>query len=152
LGGIEFQRKWEQKAYQLGGRNYHAPCQLVGDFMSGEPSIAGSSVLPSYRPGVQMTDLGDCLPPYVIQAIQEALPEFNKKIPGFMMENALLTGVETRTSSPVRILRGKDYQSVKVRGLYPVGEGSGYAGGILSSAMDGIKGAEALLRSIEEEL
>ncbi len=107
--------------------------------------------MPSYKPGITLTNLQECLPPYVVDTLREALPEFEKKIERFTLADALLTGVETRTSSPVRILRGKDFQSLSVRGLYPAGEGSGYAGGILSSAMDGIKAAEAMISSIQEE-
>jgi uncharacterized FAD-dependent dehydrogenase len=151
LGGIEFQQRWEEKTFLLGGGNFNAPCQLVGDFLNGKPSSELGSVQPSYLPGITMTDLSGCLPVYVVSAIKEALPEFEKRIKGFTLEDAVLTGIETRTSSPVRILRGKDYQSISIRGLYPAGEGSGYAGGILSSAMDGIKAAEAMIQSINEE-
>jgi uncharacterized FAD-dependent dehydrogenase len=151
LGGIEFQQRWEEKTFLLGGGNFNAPCQLVGDFLNGKPSSELGSVQPSYLPGITMTDLRGCLPVYVVSAIKEALPEFEKRIKGFTLEDAVLTGIETRTSSPVRILRGKDYQSISIRGLYPAGEGSGYAGGILSSAMDGIKAAEAMIQSINEE-
>ena len=151
LGGIEFQQRWEEKTFLLGGGNFNAPCQLVGDFLNGKPSSELGSVQPSYLPGITMTDLRGCLPVYVVSAIKEALPEFEKRIRGFTLEDAVLTGIETRTSSPVRILRGKDYQSISIRGLYPAGEGSGYAGGILSSAMDGIKAAEAMIQSINEE-
>ena len=148
LGGIEFQRYWEEKAFTEGGGNFNAPCQLVGDFLVGKPTNALGSVQPSYLPGIKLTDLRDSLPGSVIAAIQEALPAFDKKIKGFSTPDAVLTGVETRTSSPVRILRGRDYQSISIQGLYPAGEGSGYAGGILSSAMDGIKAAEAVIDSI----
>ena len=152
LDGIQFQRLWEKKAFVLGGENYNAPCQRLEDFLGGKSTQFPGAVRPSYQPGVNMTDLQDCFPPYVVQTLREALPEFEKKIKGFTMADALLTGVETRTSSPVRILRGKDFQSISVKGLYPVGEGSGYAGGILSSAMDGIKAAEVIINSILEEL
>ncbi|MGB2962581.1 MAG: hypothetical protein WBB69_01195 [Anaerolineales bacterium] len=151
LGGIALQRYWERIAYQIGGGNYDAPCQLVGNFLSGKPSTALGTVTPSYQPGIKLTDLRECLPGYVMGAILEALPEFEKRIQGFICDDAVLTGVETRTSSPVRIIRGKDYQSISVRGLYPIGEGSGYAGGILSSAMDGIKAAEAFIDRVQGE-
>jgi hypothetical protein len=141
LGGMEFQRHWEQKAYELGGGGYIAPAQLVGDFLEGRPSAGAGSVRPSYRPGVRFADLGNSLPLYIIEAVREAIPVFDRKIRGFAMPDAVLTGVETRTSSPVRIMRDETGQSVNVKGLYPAGEGAGYAGGILSSAVDGIKAA-----------
>ncbi len=144
LAGIDFQRKWEQRAYELGGSTYEAPGQLVGDFLAGRPSTGLGSVQPSYKPGIHLGDLSTSLPDYIIASIREALPEFEKKIKGFTMADAVLTGVETRTSSPIWIVRGDDYQSVRIKGLYPSGEGSGYAGGILSSAVDGVKAAEAL--------
>ena len=144
LAGIAFQRKWEQRAFEVGGGTYDAPGQLVGDFVAGRPSTEFGSVTPSFKPGVHLSDLRTCLPDYIIEALQEALPVFDRKIRGFLMPDAVLTGVETRTSSPIRILRGKDFQSVSIHGLYPAGEGSGYAGGILSSAVDGVKAAEAL--------
>ncbi len=151
LGGIEFQRYWEEKAFFQGGENFNAPCQLVGDFLRGKRSSGLGSVQPSYLPGIKMADLRESLPVFVVSAIQEALPEFEKRIKGFTQSDAVLTGIETRTSSPVRIVRGKDYQSISIRGLYPAGEGSGYAGGILSSAMDGIKAAEAIIKQINSE-
>jgi hypothetical protein len=151
LAGIQFQRLWEKKAFMQGGENYNAPCQRLEDFLSGKSTKSLGTVLPSYQPGVTLTDLQECLPGYVVETLREGLSEFEKKIKGFSMADALLTGVETRTSSPVRILRGKDYQSISVGGLYPVGEGSGYAGGILSSAMDGIKAAEAMISRFKEE-
>ncbi|WP_339374076.1 NAD(P)/FAD-dependent oxidoreductase [Methylogaea oryzae] len=144
LAGIELQRRWEEQAYKLGGENYQAPGQLVGDFLAGRPSTQFGSVQPSYTPGVHPTDLATALPDYAIAAIREALPAFDKQIKGYAMHDAVLTGVETRTSSPVRIKRGEDFQSLNTRGLYPAGEGAGYAGGILSAAVDGIKVAEAL--------
>ena len=144
LAGIEFQQRWEQRAYEAGGSNYCAPAQRVGDFIAGRPSTALGSVEPSYTPGVRMTDLGGCIPDYAVEAIREALPAFEKQIKGYAMDDAVLTGVETRTSSPIRIKRGDDYQSVNTRGLYPAGEGAGYAGGILSAAVDGIEVAEAV--------
>ncbi len=148
LAGIAFQRKWEERAFELGGRNYCAPGQLVGDFIARRPSTSLGSVEPSYKPGVTPTDLSTSLPDYVIEAIREALPELDKKIAGFAMHDAVLTGVETRTSSPLRIERGADYQSVNVNGLYPAGEGAGYAGGIYSAAIDGIEVAEAVALAI----
>ena len=148
LAGIAFQRKWEERAFELGGGNYMAPGQLVGDFIAGRPSTSLGSVVPSYKPGVLPTDLSTALPDYVIEAIREALPQMEKKIAGFAMHDAVLTGVETRTSSPVRVRRGDDYQSVNVEGLYPAGEGAGYAGGIYSAAIDGIEVAEAVALKI----
>ncbi|KRI01713.1 NAD(P)/FAD-dependent oxidoreductase [Curvibacter sp. PAE-UM] len=144
LAGIVLQRKLEARAYVLGGSNYEAPGQLVGDFIAGKPSKDFGSVLPSYKPGVHLGDLHAALPAYAIDAMREALPAFGRKIKGFDMPDAVLTGVETRTSSPLRIPRGEDLQSLNVRGLYPAGEGAGYAGGILSAGVDGIKVAEAL--------
>jgi uncharacterized protein len=144
LDGMAFQRQWESRAYALGGGGYVAPGALVGDFIKGQRSTAVGSVEPSYKPGVAMTDLSQSLPAYAIAAIREALPAFERRIKGFAMADAVLTGVETRTSSPLRITRGKDYQSLNVKGLYPAGEGAGYAGGIMSAAVDGIEVAEAL--------
>ena len=144
LGGIAFQRQWEERAFELGGRNYAAPGQLVGDFLAGNTSTALGSVQPSYTPGVNLCDLSSALPDYAIAAIREALPVFDKQITGFAMHDAVLTGVETRTSSPIRIKRNADYESINTVGLYPAGEGAGYAGGILSAAVDGIMVAEAL--------
>lgn len=144
LAGIEFQRAIESKAYELGGCTYEAPGQLVGDFLEGKPSTEFGSVMPSYKPGVHLTDLAQSLPAYAIEAIREAIPAFEKQIKGFSMKDAVLTGVETRTSSPLRITRGPNYQSLNIKGLYPAGEGAGYAGGILSAGVDGIKVAEAV--------
>ena len=144
LAGIDFQRALESKAFELGGRNYEAPGQLVGDFIAGQTSTEFGKVIPSYKPGVHLTDLAQALPDFVIEAMREALPAFEKKIKGFAMHDAVLTGVETRTSSPLRITRGNNYQSLNIKGLYPAGEGAGYAGGILSAGVDGIKVAEAL--------
>ncbi|HET9113160.1 MAG TPA: NAD(P)/FAD-dependent oxidoreductase [Burkholderiales bacterium] len=145
LAGVAFQRHWESRAFELGGGNYNAPGQLLGDFLAGKASTRLGSVLPSYTPGVTLGDLSEALPPYVIDAMREALPAFDRQIKGFALADAVLTGVETRTSSPVRIKRDDgDFQSVNTRGLYPAGEGAGYAGGILSAAIDGIKVAEAL--------
>ncbi len=148
LAGIALQRHWEERAFVDGGGNYDAPGQRVGDFLAQRPSTMLGNVQPSYTPGVRLGDLGDSLPDYAIAAIREALPAFDRQIPGFAMADALLTGVETRTSSPVRIKRDADYQSINTRGLYPAGEGAGYAGGILSAAVDGIKVAEAMALSI----
>jgi len=144
MAGIEFQRKIESRAFELGGKNYEAPGQLVGDFLAQRPSTNFGAVLPSYKPGVHLTDLASSLPDYAIEAIREAIPAFEKQIPGFSMNDAVLTGVETRTSSPLRITRGANYQSLNIKGLYPAGEGAGYAGGIMSAGIDGIKVAEAL--------
>ncbi|MDD2794475.1 NAD(P)/FAD-dependent oxidoreductase [Acidocella sp.] len=144
LAGVEFQRRWESAAYAAGGGTYAAPGQLVGDFIAGRASTAFGEVLPSYKPGVHLTDLAPTLPDYAIAAIREALPAFEKQIRGFSRPDAVLTGVETRTSSPVRITRGQDFCSLSTRGLYPAGEGAGYAGGILSAGVDGIKVAEAV--------
>jgi uncharacterized FAD-dependent dehydrogenase len=149
LAGIALQRHWESHAFAMGGGDYSAPAQRVGDFLAGRPSQALGDVLPSYKPGVHLTDLSTALPDYAIGAIREALPMFDRQIRGFSMHDAVLTGVETRTSSPVRIRRGEgDYQSLNTRGLFPAGEGAGYAGGILSAAVDGIRVAEAVARDI----
>ncbi len=143
LAGVAFQRHWEEAAFQLGGRNYHAPAQTVKDFLARQASKTLGTVEPTYRPGVTPTDLDRCLPDYVTDTLRGALPVFDRKLHGFAAPDSLLTGVESRSSSPVRILRGEDYQSA-VRGLYPCGEGAGYAGGITSAAVDGIRVAEAL--------
>ena len=148
LAGIALQRHWEEHAFALGGGNYDAPAQLVGDFLGQRPSTAFGTTLPSYTPGVRLSDLSASLPDYAIAAIREALPAFDRQLKGFAMADALLTGVETRTSSPLRIKRDADCQSVNTRGLYPAGEGAGYAGGILSAAVDGIKVAEAVALEI----
>ena len=152
LAGIALQRELESRAFILGGSTYEAPGQLVGDFVAGKPSTAFGDVLPSYKPGVKLGDLHPSLPPYAIEALREALPAFGRKIPGFDRHDAVLTGVETRTSSPLRITRGEDFQSLNVRGLYPAGEGAGYAGGILSAGVDGIKVGEAVARSLAAAL
>ena len=144
LAGIALQRRLETQAFELGGGTYEAPGQLLGDFLAGRASSALGSVLPSYQPGVRLTDLSRALPDYAIAAIREALPAFDRQIRGFALPDAVLTGVETRTSSPLRITRGEDCQSVNVKGLYPAGEGAGYAGGILSAGVDGIRVAEAV--------
>ena len=148
LAGIDFQRRWEERAFMAGGESYKAPAQRVGDFLAGRASTSLGEVVPSYRPGVTPTDLSSCLPDYAIAAIREALTAFGKQIKGFDMEDAVLTGVETRTSSPIRIQRGDDFQSVNTRGLFPAGEGAGFAGGILSAGVDGIKVAEAVARDM----
>jgi hypothetical protein len=148
LAGMDFQRRWEEAAFVAGGGDYRAPAQKVGDFLAGRPSTVVGEVIPSYTPGVNWTDLSNCLPDYVIATIREALPAFDRQIRGFAMADAVLTGVETRTSSPIRLTRGDDYQSLNTRGLYPAGEGAGYAGGILSAAVDGIKVAEAVALSL----
>jgi uncharacterized FAD-dependent dehydrogenase len=148
LAGIDFQRELESRAFVLGGSNYDAPGQLVGDFLVGQPSKEFGSVQPSYKPGVHLTDLAPSLPDYAIEAIREALPVFDKQIQGYAMRDAVLTGVETRTSSPVRIKRKDNFQSLNTQGLFPAGEGAGYAGGILSAGVDGIKVAEAVALSI----
>lgn len=144
LSGIDYQRRLEAHAYILGGKTYAAPGQLVGDFLANIPSTAFGEVLPSYLPEVHLCNLASALPDYAIEAIREAIPALAKKIPGFAMPDAVLTGVETRTSSPIRIKRNACYQSINTKGLYPAGEGAGYAGGILSAAVDGIKVAEAV--------
>jgi uncharacterized FAD-dependent dehydrogenase len=144
LAGIDFQRELESRAYVLGGSNYNAPGQLVGDFIASKSSHVFGEVLPSYQPGVSLGELDTALPSYAIEAIREALPAFDRQIRGFAMNDAVLTGVETRTSSPVRVRRGADFQSINTRGLYPAGEGAGYAGGIMSAAIDGIRIAEAV--------
>jgi uncharacterized FAD-dependent dehydrogenase len=148
LAGIAFQRHWESLAFEAGGGDYKAPVQRVGDFLAGRPSTALGAVVPSYTPGVHPTDLALCLPDYVVTALRESLPAFGREIAGFAMEDALLTGVETRTSSPIRITRNDQFESLNTRGLYPAGEGAGYAGGILSAAVDGIKVAEAVALSL----
>ncbi|HNA81506.1 MAG TPA: NAD(P)/FAD-dependent oxidoreductase [Thiobacillaceae bacterium] len=148
LAGMDFQRRWEAAAFEAGGGSYKAPAQKVGDFLAGRPSTGPGSVIPSYTPGVHWTDLSACLPDYVIATLREAIPAFDKQIRGFAMDDAVLTGVETRTSSPIRLTRGADCQSLNTRGLYPAGEGAGYAGGILSAAVDGIQVAEAVALSM----
>ncbi|GHF01232.1 NAD(P)/FAD-dependent oxidoreductase [Thalassotalea profundi] len=149
LAGIDFQRRLEEYAFKLGGENYDAPVQLVGDFIAGRKSGEHGEVTPSYKPGVKYCDLSETLPSYAIEAIREALPAFEKKIKGFSMNDATLTAVETRTSSPIQITRDKDsLESLNVKGLYPAGEGAGYAGGILSAGIDGIKVAEAMALSM----
>ena len=148
LAGIDLQRRLESRAFELGGGTYAAPAQLVGDFLAQRPSRELGVVTPSYAPNVHLCDLSESLPEYAIAAIREAIPAFNKQIKGFAMEDAMLTGVETRTSSPIRIKRNDQYQSLNTQGLFPTGEGAGYAGGILSAGIDGIKVAEAVALSI----
>ena len=150
LAGIELQRQLERQAYVLGGENYDAPAQTVGDFLKGQSSKQLGSVEPSFKPGIKLTDLADALPDFCIDAIREAIPVFNRKVKGFALADALLTGVETRTSAPICIKRDKDYQSVNTQGLFPAGEGAGYAGGIMSAAIDGIKIAEAMALSMNK--
>jgi uncharacterized protein len=149
LAGIALQRHWESRAFELGGGTYEAPGQLVGDFIAGRPSQALGDVMPSYKPGVHLTDLAHAVPDYAAEAIREAMPAFDRKIKGFARHDAIFTGVETRTSSPVRVRRNDDdLQSRNTRGLFPAGEGAGYAGGILSAGVDGIRVAEAVALSI----
>jgi uncharacterized protein len=151
LAGVELQERLESHAFDLGGGDYSAPGQLVGDFLQGVPSPALGEVEPSYKPGVRLGDLATALPPYAIEAIREAIPVFGRQIRGFDRHDAVFTGVETRTSSPLRITRdAQSLQSLNVRGLFPCGEGAGYAGGILSAGVDGIRVAEAVARSLCE--
>ena len=147
LAGVRFQEEWEHAAWELGGRDFRAPAQTVGDFLAGRPSQASGSIRPTYRPGVTWTDLESCLPGYVMDTLRDALPLFDRKVRGFAAPDAVLTGVETRSSSPVRILRDDTFQSA-LRGLYPCGEGAGYAGGIMSASVDGIKVAEAVASAL----
>jgi hypothetical protein len=148
LAGLALQRHWESRAFVAGGSSYKAPAQRLGDFLAGRPSTSLGSVVPSYRPGVTPTDLAECLPDYAVAAMREALPVFGRQIPGYDHPDVVMTGVETRTSSPVRFTRGADFQSLNTAGLFPAGEGAGYAGGILSAAVDGIKVAEAVAKSL----
>ena len=150
LAGVAFQRRLEEAAYNAGGRDYHAPAQRVEDFLAGRPSAGPGSVAPSYRPGVRWCDLHDCLPPFVSETIAQALPILGKKLPGYDAPDAVMTAVESRSSSPVRIPRGENGQS-PIRGLYPCGEGAGYAGGILSAAADGCRMAEQVCLAIARE-
>jgi|TARA_B110000116_G_scaffold224983_1_gene204755 uncharacterized FAD-dependent dehydrogenase len=154
LAGIDLQSQLEKLAYKLGGEDYTAPAQLVGDFLADTPSTELRGVAPSYQPGIKLGDLSKALPQFAVDAIREAIPAFDKKIKGFAMKDAMLTGVETRTSSPICIKRDRNFESLNTKGLYPAGEGAGYAGGILSAGIDGIKVAEALaidLLKIERE-
>lgn len=149
LAGIEFQRFWESRAFELGGKDYGAPAQLLGDFVANQPSERIGAVTPSYQPGVKLGSLNNSLPDYAIDAIREALPLFERQIKGYHLHDAVLTGVETRTSSPVRITRDRtSLQSINIKGLYPAGEGAGYAGGILSAGVDGIHVAEAIAKDL----
>ena len=148
LAGVAFQQRWESAAFVAGGSDYRAPAQRVGDFLAGRASTSLGAVVPSYKPGVKPTDLSTCVPDYAIAAIREALPALDRKIKGYAMDDAVLTGVETRTSAPIRIKRNATYESLNTRGLYPAGEGAGYAGGILSAAVDGIEVAEAVALSV----
>jgi hypothetical protein len=150
LAGIAYQRHWESMAFTAGGSNYQAPGQKLGDFLARRPSSELGTVIPSYQPGVHLTDLDECLPDFVLESIREALPVFGRQIPGYDHPDVVMTGVETRTSSPIRITRGPDLQSLNTAGLYPAGEGAGYAGGILSAAVDGIRVAEALAKVLVE--
>jgi uncharacterized FAD-dependent dehydrogenase len=149
LAGVELQRHWETQAFLAGGSSYQAPGQRLEDFVAGRPSTALGSIAPSYKPGVHPSDLSTCLPDFVTQAIREALPVFGRKMPGYDHPDVVLTGVESRTSSPIRIRRGENCQSINTSGLYPAGEGAGYAGGILSAAVDGITVAEALALTLD---
>jgi len=146
LDGIEFQRKYEQLAFECGGSNYHAPLQTVGDFLAGKAGNTIYDTKPSYRPGVITADLRQCLPDFVVDTLALALPDFDRKIKGFASPGAIMTGVETRTSAPVRIVRTHDYMSVNTQGFYPIGEGAGYAGGIMSAALDGLNSAIAIIK------
>ena len=148
LAGYALQRRWEAAAFEAGGGDYRAPAQRVGDFLAGRASQTLGAVMPSYQPGVRPADLATCLPDFVTAAIRQAIPRFERQIPGFAMADAVLTGVETRTSSPVRISRGADLASINTPGLYPAGEGGGFAGGILSAGVDGIRAAEAVALAI----
>jgi len=146
LAGVAFQRKWEKAAFESGGRNYDAPAQLIGDFLKENPSQDIGKVKPTYSPNIKLTNLKDCLPDFVVESIKEAIPHFDRKLKGFAMMDGILTGVETRSSAPIRIERHEDtLESLNVKGLYPVGEGGGYAGGIISAAVDGIRAAEMII-------
>lgn len=144
LAGVEFQRRWESLAFKVGGSNYRAPAQRVGDFLEDRASTSLGEISKTYNPGVVMTDLRECLPDYVTETLKMAIVDFDRKIKGFANPDAIMTGVETRSSSPIRIQRDTSLQS-NIRGLYPVGEGAGYAGGIMSAGIDGIKVAEMIL-------
>ncbi len=150
LAGVEFQRKWEKAAFIYGNASYKAPAQLVGDFLTNKPSKRIKGIFPSYKPGVILGSLNDCLPEYVINSIRAALPVFNSKIKGFANPEAILTGVETRSSSPIKIVRNESMQS-NIKGIYPIGEGAGYAGGIISSAIDGLKAAEIIIEKYSKK-
>ena len=146
LSGIAFQRRWEQLAFAAGGKSYYAPVQTVGDFLAGRSNSSAFATPPTYNPGVQAADLRDCLPPFVTDTIAQALPDFGRKIKGFDVSGALMTGVETRTSAPVRLVRDENLVSLGTAGLYPIGEGAGYAGGIMSAALDGLKAALEVIK------
>lgn len=146
LWGMEFQRYYEHLAYIAGGSNYCAPIQLVGDFIKDRKSTKLGSVTPTYKPGYNLSNLKECLPSYVIDSLKEGIENFDKKITGFMDNSAIMTGIETRTSAPVKICRNKELESVSLKGLYPAGEGAGFAGGIISAAVDGIKAAESVMQ------
>ncbi len=148
LAGVEYQRKWEEKAFILGGSNYHAPVQRVEDFLKGRKTKELGEVIPSYRPGYVFENLEETLPSYVVETMREGLPKLDRKLRGFGYGDAMLTGVETRSSSPIRILRDENYES-NLKGLFPAGEGAGYAGGIISAAVDGLKIAEVLIRNLQ---
>lgn len=148
LAGLALQRHWEERAFVAGGGTYAAPAQRLGDFLAGRPSTTLGAVVPSYKPGVRPADLAECLPDFAVAAMREALPVFGRQIRGYDHPDVVMTGVETRTSSPVRLTRGEDLQSLNTAGLFPAGEGAGYAGGILSAAVDGIRVAEALALSV----
>jgi hypothetical protein len=147
LAGMEFQRQWEEKAFHLGGGNFRAPAQSVLGFLKRQDPDSPRKT--SFKPGVTPARLEECLPGFVVESLREAIPYFDRKIHGFSSAEAMLIGVETRTSAPIRILRGDDFQSLNVQGLFPIGEGSGYSGGIVSSALDGMKAAEAWQKQIE---
>ena len=152
LAGIVLQRQLESRAYAIGGGTYEAPAQRVGDFLAAQASAQLGEVAPSYKPGIHLTDLAQVLPDYAVQAMREALPAFGRKIKGYDMPDALMTAVETRTSSPLRIPRGDNFQSLNTPGLYPAGEGASYAGGILSAGVDGIKVADLTRYAIRNQM
>ncbi|MBT7348983.1 hypothetical protein HN858_04930 [Candidatus Falkowbacteria bacterium] len=149
LAGIEFQRKWEKKAFEAGGSNYHAPVQLVSDFLNKQESMEIKSIIPTYKPGVTPTSLDKCLPDFVADSLREALPELERKLKGFAHPDAVLTAIETRSSSPLRITRNKETMHSNITGIYPAGEGAGYAGGIVSSAVDGMLVSEAIIKQLQ---
>ena len=151
LAGIGFQQKWERKAFDAGGNNYFAPVQLVGDFLAGRASNSLGRVSPTYTPGTTPCDLAECLPVFVVETLRMAIPEMDKKLKGFSMNDAVMTAVESRSSSPIKIIRDETFQCPAIKGLYPAGEGAGYAGGIISAAVDGIKIAEAIISQKHEK-
>ena len=150
LKGMEFQRYYESLAYNLGGGGYKAPIQLVGDFMKDEVSKKLGCVTPSYKPGFEFRDLRECLPNYVVDSLKDGITKFDTRIKGYGMNDAVLTGIETRTSAPVRMSRNENLESINTSGLYPCGEGAGFAGGIISAAVDGIKVAEKIIGKYKE--